>query len=66
MSIETKPTNGGSRPGPAVVIVTGVSGSGKSTIGALLGGDYHAAFPTSGAPMADVLAALAPDSGLSG
>jgi carbohydrate kinase (thermoresistant glucokinase family) len=32
----TNPTNGASSPAPAVIIVMGVSGCGKSTIGALL------------------------------
>jgi carbohydrate kinase (thermoresistant glucokinase family) len=36
MSMETRPTEGASPPAPAVVIVMGVSGSGKSTVGALL------------------------------
>lgn len=36
MPMETGPTKGASPPTPAVVIVMGVSGSGKSTIGALL------------------------------
>jgi gluconokinase len=36
MSVETRPTEGASPPAPAVVIVMGVSGCGKSTIGALL------------------------------
>jgi gluconokinase len=36
MSVETRPTEGASHPAPAVVIVMGVSGCGKSTIGALL------------------------------
>jgi gluconokinase len=36
MSVEPRPTNGVSAPAPAVMIVMGVSGSGKSTIGALL------------------------------
>jgi len=36
MSVETRPTKGVSSPAPAVVIVMGVSGCGKSTIGALL------------------------------
>ena len=36
MSMETKPANNGSRSVPAIVIVMGVSGCGKSTIGALL------------------------------
>ena len=36
MSMETRPTKGASSPAPAVVIVMGVSGCGKSTIGALL------------------------------
>jgi gluconokinase len=35
MSLEIRPTDGAS-PAPAVVIVMGVSGSGKSTVGALL------------------------------
>jgi len=36
MSRETPPAKSASRPAPAVVIVMGVSGCGKSTIGALL------------------------------
>src|SRR6476620_4119567 len=36
MSLETEPAKGASPPAPAVVIVMGVSGCGKSTIGALL------------------------------
>jgi gluconokinase len=36
MSMETRPTEGTSSPAPTVVIVMGVSGCGKSTIGALL------------------------------
>jgi gluconokinase len=36
MSPQTQPAKDGSPPDPAVVIVMGVSGSGKSTIGALL------------------------------
>jgi carbohydrate kinase (thermoresistant glucokinase family) len=36
MSTETRPAKGPSFPAPAVVIVMGVSGCGKSTIGALL------------------------------
>lgn len=36
MSVETRPATGASPPAPAVVIVMGVSGCGKSTIGALL------------------------------
>ena len=36
MSMETKPANNGSPSLPAIVIVMGVSGGGKSTIGALL------------------------------
>ena len=36
MSVQTQPAKGTSASGPAVVIVMGVSGSGKSTIGALL------------------------------
>ena len=36
MSMETRPAKGISPPAPAVVIVMGVSGCGKSTIGALL------------------------------
>jgi gluconokinase len=36
MSVEPRPTNGVSVPAPAVMIVMGVSGCGKSTIGALL------------------------------
>jgi gluconokinase len=36
MSMELRPTNGASRTAPAVVIVMGVSGSGKSTVGGLL------------------------------
>ena len=36
MSMETRPAKGASSPAPAVVIVMGVSGCGKSTIGALL------------------------------
>src|SRR5450432_1850188 len=36
MSVEPKPTNGVSPAAPAVMIVMGVSGCGKSTIGALL------------------------------
>lgn len=36
MSMETKPANNGSPSVPAIVIVMGVSGCGKSTIGALL------------------------------
>jgi gluconokinase len=36
MSLQAGLTNDASPPGPAVVIVTGVSGSGKSTVGALL------------------------------
>jgi gluconokinase len=36
MSMETRPAKGVSPPVPAVVIVMGVSGCGKSTIGALL------------------------------
>jgi carbohydrate kinase (thermoresistant glucokinase family) len=36
MSMETRPAKGISLPVPAVVIVMGVSGCGKSTIGALL------------------------------
>jgi gluconokinase len=36
MSMEIRPTNGASRADPAIVIVMGVSGSGKSTVGALL------------------------------
>jgi len=36
MSVETRPTKGASPPAPAVVVVMGVSGCGKSTIGALL------------------------------
>lgn len=36
MSVEPRPTNGVSTPAPAVIIVMGVSGCGKSTIGALL------------------------------
>jgi gluconokinase len=36
MSMETRPAKGASAPIPAVVIVMGVSGCGKSTIGALL------------------------------
>src|SRR5260370_13779011 len=36
MSVETRPTKGASPPAPAAVVVMGVSGCGKSTIGALL------------------------------
>ena len=36
MSTETRPTGGAASPAPAVIIVMGVSGCGKSTIGALL------------------------------
>jgi gluconokinase len=36
MSIETKPANSASSPSPAIVIMMGVSGCGKSTIGAML------------------------------
>jgi gluconokinase len=36
MAMETRPTEGDSRPAPAVMIVMGVSGSGKSTVGGLL------------------------------
>jgi carbohydrate kinase (thermoresistant glucokinase family) len=36
MSMETRPTEGASPPAPAVVIVMGVSGCGKSTVGTLL------------------------------
>jgi gluconokinase len=36
MSVEIRPTDGASPAAPAVVIVMGVSGSGKSTVGALL------------------------------
>jgi gluconokinase len=36
MSMKTKPENGASPPAPAVMIVMGVSGCGKSTTGALL------------------------------
>lgn len=36
MSTETRPENSASSPAPAVMIVMGVSGCGKSTIGALL------------------------------
>ena len=36
MSIERRPAKGASPPAPAVVIVMGVSGCGKSTVGALL------------------------------
>ena len=36
MSTETRPAKGPSFPAPAVVIVMGVSGCGKSTVGALL------------------------------
>jgi gluconokinase len=36
MAIETRPTNGASRTAPTIVIVMGVSGSGKSTVGGLL------------------------------
>ena len=36
MSMETKPADNGSPAAPAIVIVMGVSGCGKSTIGALL------------------------------
>jgi carbohydrate kinase (thermoresistant glucokinase family) len=36
MSMETRPAKGVSMPAPAIVIVMGVSGCGKSTIGALL------------------------------
>jgi gluconokinase len=36
MSMEPKPAKGASAPAPAMVIVMGVSGCGKSTIGALL------------------------------
>jgi gluconokinase len=35
-AMETRPTEGASHPAPAVMIVMGVSGSGKSTIGGLL------------------------------
>ena len=36
MATEARPANGSQTPEPAVIIVMGVSGSGKSTIGALL------------------------------
>jgi gluconokinase len=36
VSMETRPTEGASPPAPAVVIVMGVSGCGKSTVGTLL------------------------------
>ncbi len=36
MSTETRPTGGAASPAPAVIIIMGVSGGGKSTIGALL------------------------------
>src|SRR5258708_40306791 len=36
MSVETRPTKGASPPAPAAVVVMGVSGCGKSTIGGLL------------------------------
>jgi gluconokinase len=36
MSIETKPTDSASSPARAIVIIMGVSGCGKSTIGAML------------------------------
>ena len=36
MSLQTQSTKDGSPPGPTVVIVMGVSGCGKSTVGALL------------------------------
>jgi carbohydrate kinase (thermoresistant glucokinase family) len=36
MSMETRPKEGASPPAPAVVIVMGVSGCGKSTVGAIL------------------------------
>jgi carbohydrate kinase (thermoresistant glucokinase family) len=36
MAIQTKPTEGASPPAPKAVIVMGVSGCGKSTVGALL------------------------------
>jgi gluconokinase len=36
IAMETRPTEGASHPAPAVMIVMGVSGSGKSTIGGLL------------------------------
>ena len=36
MSVETRPTKGASPPAPAAVVVMGVSGCGKSTIGAFL------------------------------
>ena len=36
MSIETHPAKGASLPAPAVAIIMGISGCGKSTIGALL------------------------------
>src|SRR6476620_3247303 len=36
MSLETEPAKGASSPAPVVMIVMGVSGCGKSTIGALL------------------------------
>ena len=41
MASETHATAGGSPPAPAVAIVMGVSGSGKSTIGALLASRLH-------------------------
>jgi gluconokinase len=36
MAMETRPTEGDSHPAPKVMIVMGVSGSGKSTVGGLL------------------------------
>ena len=36
MTMEVRPTKGAAPPAPAVMIVMGVSGSGKSTVGALL------------------------------
>ena len=41
MSVDFRPVAGNSFVAPAVVIVTGVSGSGKSTVGALLALRLH-------------------------
>ena len=44
MSVETPTTEGASRLAPAVLVVMGVSGCGKSTVGALLAAQLHWGF----------------------
>ena len=52
MSMETRPAKGISLPVPAVVIVMGVSGCGKSTIGALLAARLRWEFEDAAKPSA--------------